>query len=326
VIDIDPEGAERLLVAPDDLPGEGEGEARVDRLPYDVSWLPGGDRVAFNTLLTIEHGLVTNDDLWIVDVESGELTRLLEDGEGGAFAFSPDGDALVVADASTVSILDADGTNRRTLLTFETVNTASEYAYIPQPVWTPDGAYALVAISSPEPFTTEGEPGATLWRLPRDANRAQELNELEGEFLRASMTDELWSPDREHMAYLAGEDQVFTTLMIADAYGSDPEPYATGVTDLHGWSPDGATVAYAVGGERAREVATYRLLLGAPGADPIDVTPTHTAAEVLDLQWIDADTFVYITGETGQVVLNIGQVEGADRPLVTGVSAFDTVD
>lgn len=82
---------ERRLVSAADLPGqmgytiEAEEETMLDRLPQQVAWLDDSRRIAFNTLLEAGYGVLSFYDLWIADTETGTVTRLLEDGDGGSF-------------------------------------------------------------------------------------------------------------------------------------------------------------------------------------------------------------------------------------------------
>ncbi|NLF03370.1 MAG: hypothetical protein GX601_20605, partial [Anaerolineales bacterium] len=193
------------LVAVADLPGEtvtasdSDDEILLDRVPMQVAWLPGSNALAFNTQLMVEHGMAPKDDLWRVGVDSQGLTQVLPDGQGGVFAFSPDGAHLAVSTPSEVSMMNADGGNRRALVDFDFVDTASEYAFYPMPAWAPDGSSALVAISSPEPFS-DAIPTADVWRLPVDG-AALQLATLSGTFLFSAMGDSLWSADRTRVGY-----------------------------------------------------------------------------------------------------------------------------
>ncbi|MFP4344655.1 MAG: hypothetical protein ACLFU8_08185 [Anaerolineales bacterium] len=308
---------ERLLVAPDDLPGEmgtpieAEEEVMLDRLPWEISWLPVGGRAAFNTFLQAGYGLSTNEDLWLVDVETGVLSRLLADGEGGSFAFSPDATALLVSDPTTVSMLDADGTNRRELVTFDFVNTASEYAYIPQPIWAPDGSYGLIAIQSAEPFGDDST--GSLWRLPREGEAAL-LNVLPGRFLFNTMLqNNLWSPDRSRFAYVSRDGQ---QLSIANGDGSGGEVYAVGDVEFRRWAPDSARFIYSAG-----QPPTF--YIGEPGATPISLALSGDAGQVLSVRWVAPSRFVYSIGNFDSAAVLLGEIGRPHRTLATSTQGFD---
>ncbi len=318
VIEIDGSGARRL-VAPTDLPGElgtpmgAEGEVLLDRLPFEVRWLPLGERVAFNTLIEGGYCLLTNDDLWLVDVGTGALTRLLADGEGGSFAFSPDETSLIVSTPTTVSMLNADGTNRRLLVSFDFVNTASEYAYVPAPLWAPDGSYGLIAIQSAEPFGDD--PQGRLWQLPRTGDAVQ-LNTLPGIFLFHTMGENrLWSPDRSRFAYV-GPD--WEQLFIADGAGNGAELYATGRAEFYGWSPDNARFIYSLG-------APSTFFIGEQGSAPQPLLPPGETGQVLNARWVSPSHFAYSVGDFAAAEIRLGELGGAHRTLATDAQGFDVV-
>ena len=316
---------ERRVVGPEDLPGEmgmpieSDVEVLLDRLPLQVTWLPDSRAVAFNTRIEGGYGLIANDDLWLVDIETGALTALLPDGEGGSFAFSPDGARLVACTPTTVTMMGADGTNRRELVTFDFVNTASEYAYHPMPAWAPDSSYALVAISSPEPFA----PGASgnVWRLPVSGDTVL-LATLPGNFLFATMGNALWSPDRTRIAYTApaaGGGPNTRDLIIAGVDGSDPVVYATGELDFQGWTPTGHRFTFW-------QNQPGELYLGQIAEPPQRLVGPGEADRIQSLRWADGETFAYVTGEWGAFIFRVGQVGGAHRTIGTSNDGFAQLD
>ncbi|MBN1259059.1 MAG: PD40 domain-containing protein [Anaerolineae bacterium] len=315
VIGVDGSGA-RSLVLPEDLPGEpgtpaGEDEeGMLDRLPYQVHWLPDSSGVAFNTLLETGYGLLTKDDLWIATLESDAPLQLLPDGTGGAFAHAPAGDLILVADADSVAMANANGTDRREVLAFEPVNTASEYAYIPQPVWLPDGTAGLAAISSPAPF----EPGAEglLWSLPR-SGAAERLATAPGLFLFVTMNDRAWSPDRQWLAYF-GEDR--TTLFLTSYNGATQITVATGVGQFLSWSPDSGQFAYSLLGDG-------NVMIGALDGASYPFPADEGVGPVWDVQWLDATSSVYVAGDYGDFTLWTGALDGEQRIIDVGVEDFD---
>ena len=320
-------GGERRVVDPDDLPGEmgapidSDTDVLLDRLPLQIAWLPDSHTIAFNTIIEGGYGLTTNDDLWLVDLESGTLTQLLRDGEGGAFAFSPDGSHLVVSTSSRVTMMDADGSNPRVMVTFEFVNTASEYAYQPMPVWAPAGSHALVAISSPQPFGPEVASG-NIWRLPVDGD-ATLLATLPGQFLFNTMNGDLWSPDRTRIAYTVpiGEANSNThDLIIADVDGDDPIVYASGELEFLSWAPRGDRFAF-------RYNQPSEVYLGRVGLPPAQLlAPLEGIERIASLRWADEETLVYVVVGTDTFAIWGGQVDVGYRIIATSSGSFPQLD
>jgi dipeptidyl aminopeptidase/acylaminoacyl peptidase len=331
-------GGERQLVGPEDLPGvmgepPGSSEpVQFDRQPLQIVWLPDSHTVAFNTTVGVTWGTAHHDDLWLIDIETRELSRLLPDGEGGAFAFSPDASHLLVSTSTAVAMLDAGGGNRRTLLTFESVATYSEYAYHPMPVWSPDGSYALVAVSSPDPL--EPGAGADLWRLSLSGD-ATLLGTLTGDLIHNSQHDALWSPDRARLAYtvaVAGDDPNARDLVVADADGGNPVVYASGKPRLLGWDNTGEPSVQTWTPDSQRFVywqdqdLSGALLLGQPGEPATPLSPPEGIGPVLSLRWADANSFAFVAGEQEAYVLGIGQAGGAWRVIGASDDALVQLD
>ena len=312
---------ERPLVTLDMLPGEiGEtidtpGPVMLDRLPWQIAWVCDSANVAFNTILETGYGLTTYNDLWIADTTTGSVNQVLPDGQGGSFAFSPDGSSLLVADEVSVSMMAADGSNRRELFRFPFVNTASEYAFIPQPVWAPDSSYGLVAISGPEPFGEPEDSYTTLWRLPRTGN-AEELMTITGFNLNQAMSGYIFSPDGEHIAYnegafMEGDTQIATldgTIVTTNRYAYD----------YYGWSTDGSLIIL------------YRdapFLAGTTRPQQELDMPEEIHAWSAHYKWVGPKTYVGLDFSyfEEQTSLWVTEIDGQSRIIDTEVYSFDAV-
>ena len=131
--------------------------------PSQVAWRPGTHELYFNTAPQVDGpGLFLNDDLWVVDVVSGQLTPLLAPGEGGKFYFSPDGSQLAVVTPGRINLMDPDGSNRRDGLTHTPVITYSEFAYYALPVWAADSSSFMAAIPPVDILAGDHQPNS-IW-------------------------------------------------------------------------------------------------------------------------------------------------------------------
>jgi len=224
----------------------------------------------------------------------------------------PDGALLLVANTSSVARWRADGSHRLTLVTFPWVNTASEYAYVPQPIWSPAGDYGLVAISSPEPFGDA--PSGTLWRLPREGE-AVPLVTIPGNFLFNTMEDALWSPDRSRICYFGTAPY---ELMVAQADGSDARRYAVQVGDFLGWAPDSEHLAFKTLGN---PVVMLGSLETTP--QPLKIPPGAADGSIWQFGWMTGTSFVALSGDYRSAVLWRGSLDGATQVVDEGVQGFD---
>ncbi len=315
VINTDGTG-EKPLVLTADLPGQmgyaidEEEETMLDRLPQQVAWLSDSRRIAFNTLLEAGYGVISFYDLWIADTENGTVTRLLEDGDGGSFAYSPDGSKILVSNPNSVSMVSADGSNRRQLVSYPFVNTASEYAYNPQPVWAPDGSYGLVAIASEEPFFAD--PYIMLWRLPL-SGEAELLSTLPGMNLFSTMNDRIWNEARTALAYIDDE----YIMHLATLTGESLQSYGS-AEYFYGWSADDRFWLLSLGGDLLVAGSAMELT-------PLEL-PEGDHSGWFEVKWVSGTDYVALSGNYYEgMTLWTGRVGGGLREISAGVNSFDAL-
>lgn len=317
----------RPLVTLDHLPGTtgkpmgSEITVLLDRLPWHVRWKENSKEVVFNTLIEGGYGLLTNNDLWLADVLSGAVTQILPDGLGGSFAFSPDGSALIVADDTSVSIMDAGGESRRELISFPFVNTASEYAFIPQPAWAPDGSYGLVAISGPEPFgdSDNEERFTSIWMLPRGGD-AVELFKVYGWNLDAAMSGNIFSPNCEYIAFAEG-DSPDGSFNIAAPDGSIIATFDYARVN-HGWSADNRLLIlegeepFLAGIDRPKQVLQL----------PAGADARSTGYRWVEYRWVGSAVYIGLEWNyNGKNQLFVTEVDGEVLIIDSEVGSFDAL-
>src|SRR5258706_10291216 len=132
--------------------------------------------ILFNTYAIMQNGPDRQqfaDDLWRVDVLSGKITRLMDDGQGGMFAISPDGQRIAIVQpgdyatqrSGSIQIIDPDAKNRLNLLSFPVINSASSSSYYPHVLWSADSQNLFAAIPDPQLITaTSNLPTTSLYR------------------------------------------------------------------------------------------------------------------------------------------------------------------
>jgi hypothetical protein len=321
VVNIDGSEARRLVVA-NELPGqEGElaetGETVLfDRLPYQIAWLPDGSGVVFNTELAVDYGEKTFNDLWVADLATFAVTQVIADGQGGNFAYSPGGSELMVAGNTSVSLYDATFENSRQLLTFPFVDTASEFGFIPIPVWAPDGSYALVAIPDPTMGRNYIDPiEADIWQLPL-TGEARLVNAFSGLNLNAAMSGVMFSPDGLHFAYYNGPSMQ-GSIDISTLEGEIINSLDSGYEVLC-WSTDGSLITlYGDSG----------FLGGLNRA--VEELPMHEEAYGwwALYKWVDPSTYVGLdlSHFLEETVLWVTEIDGSSRIIDYGAQSFDAI-
>jgi hypothetical protein len=75
-----------------------------------MAFLPGSHALYFNTFEAFETvGLAMTNDLFRINTDSGDLTRLLTPGIGGNFVISPDGSQIVIVRPDSINMVGPGG-------------------------------------------------------------------------------------------------------------------------------------------------------------------------------------------------------------------------
>ncbi len=271
--------------------------------PSQLGLIPGSHTLLFNNRAVFEGpGLAKFDDLFSLDLDSGELTPLLPPGSGGDFWFSPDGRRLALVRPDSLGMVRTDGSDPQLqALRYPPVITYSEYSFYPIPVWSPDSSLVQVVIPSQDPFAAH--PGGKVWRVLVAGGPPQVLREFEGDFFRPQGPAPLLSPNLAWLAFRrAGASFGESRLVLASLLDGGESVYDRGSIQWGGWGPDSAHFIYTKDGGTA-------LQLGALGAEP------QPLAEGIGLRWLDADRFLYLRGTPGDYAIVLQQLEGSPLPL-----------
>jgi Tol biopolymer transport system component len=329
----EPTSEERELVSAEDFAAMEGREPGLEVGLYRFDWIPGTHILAFNTQLKMEIGLFLNDDLHVVNADSGERTALLPPGEGGEFHYAPDGSQAAVVTPGKISLVDADGGNRREALTYAPIATASEFQYYPQPVWAADAGSLRVAIPPVDPFAQPAQL-TSIWRVRTDGSTASLLTSIAA----AQVSQPAFSPDLRYVAHLYAEhvDPASSAYPESDLVVTDLESGGTDTvypreddirqvtlengdtithrpiaTQIYGWSPDAQYLAF--GANPHPELPTQaQIAMVVP--DPVggEVVPAHGNADgvVIDVKWVDATRYLFLAQSARGWDVILGQVGG----------------
>jgi len=252
-------------------------------VPNRIEWAPGTHLLTFNTRMTLEGpGLFLGDGIHQVDADTGVITVLMAPGTAGDFYYSPDGSQIAITNADFISVVNADGTNRRDLLSFPIVITYSEYNYYPPVSWSSDSTFLRGAIPPADPLASPPDP-TTIWHLPADGSPASTLATVPTvPFFQNAVR---FSPDTTQIAYFTevtpGAPPVLD-LHLANADGSGDVVYVSGDLRFHGWATDGINFIYSISGHTPR--------VGRLGDTPSFIPGISFLGGV---SWVDETRFLY---------------------------------
>lgn len=269
---------------------------------YQLAQIPGRQALLFNTWILHEGpGLRVSRDLFYIDLDTGELVRLLDRGEAGFnFDISPDGRRIALLHPEAIDLARLEGTTlvdlRREVFTFPPVLTYSEYAFIPSTLWAPDSS-ALFAFIPPPDIMAPDPPPLRVWRIPL-TGEPEVFSEVE-----VGEVSAYFSPDLQWVVYIAEDGPRF----LARSDGSEIRPYSGGGPT---WSPDSRFFAGLWDDSRV-------LSIGRVDGEPINIPLDDFAHGPI---WVTGDTFLLWIGRGGAWRLVLGRVDGTLETLATSRS------
>jgi hypothetical protein len=211
---------------------------------------------------------------------------VLEAEEGGEFTYSPNGQQIAIATHEDISLVAADGSDLWHALSFDPVVTMSEFRFVPSPVWAADGQSLRVAIPPADPFGDPGQP-TQVWAIAVDRSAPTLVASLEAQPAQPLSS---FSADLRRVAYLGQSEGA---LLVTDLRTGQTTTHAVQAGDVYGWAPDSQRFAFLAN-------------LSLPQAQIFElegnIVPAHEdeAAVAIDLAWMDAERYVYLTQTDGQ--------------------------
>ena len=270
-----------------------------DLYEHFLHWVPDGSRLVFDI----------DDTIWTLDIEGARLLQVADtvpDDDRYANAYfghyadvSPDGSRIVYStceyplDGYEIATVRVDGTDQRRL--------TKDGHFDHYPVWSPDGNRAalvkyrlwadVVDMYPIYDWVTQRRAQLSILPVKSGAGRLLDVVLRRGDVRRLEATSRLalappvWSPDGEHLAFIAneGEDRRYSyrgraayryTRVLNTVREDGSQLTRIGeTTALPTWSPDGDELAYAtVDGDipalyAVRPDGTGRRLIWSGGAD-----------------------------------------------------------
>lgn len=282
-------------------------------VPSQIEFVPGTHRLLFNTQGTFAGpGLAKSDDLYALDTDTGVLSRLLDPGQGGNFALSPDGRSVALVRPTALGLVAVDGSNLRPdLVTFPSVITYSEFLFYPPVVWKPDSSAFGAVIPSEDPLAPDAYGEA--WLVPADGSPPVRLARVNGDLYFPQLGGRsLLSPDLARLAFLRPTTTPnISALLLAASDGSGETVYTTGSLTWLGWGPDSHHFAY---------LENRVLVVAAVGEAAAPLGPA------VDARWLGATELLVLSGQRGAWTLSRATVGSAPTPLLSPAGDFVPYD
>jgi Tol biopolymer transport system component len=291
--------------------------------PVNPVWSPDSRAIAFETMLSCER-CGSSEDLWIYELESGQIAPLLFEEEGGRFYFSPDGTMLAVSSRTEIYTIDRSGNNRQIMLVYEPIQTLEGFHY-PLLSWTNDGAAVMAAVPPKDQMLLEIsltpagiEDRTSLWRLALNGE-----SELVTQI--PDVQDGAWSPNCALFAY----SEINTArLVVVD--GKDGGLIYEGVGLFQGWNPDGRRFTF-LPDLPGKTFWLDDLELGSIDGSSWHLVPLKEASGLRPVRWIDDEHFLYLAklgeGFDGDgFEIRLKQVNGSYRLIYTSNDRWASMD
>lgn len=323
---------ERPLLGASDLDGMAGQGSELRFSQFD--WAPGTHLLAFNTRRYQAGAWVPNHDLYLADADTLALTQLLPPDKGGEFHYSPDGTMIAVVTEGAISLVDADGENRKeAVLTYTPVNPGGIDHFYAQPTWSADSSSLMVAIPAPVAWDTgmgETQDGSTasalasqpttIWHLTADGGPASLVGKI-NTIPTIDPRSVSFSSDLVFAAYAELKEGESTTLgqpdvwLVINRLGAIDRQAYPELDSFYGWAPGGREFAFSAGQVESQ------LVIG-QWSGPTGYSGVLEGASVEDLRWVNADNYLFVVrhhqeagAEGDSWNLMLGNVEGASTKL-----------
>jgi hypothetical protein len=318
VINADASGL-RNLVLPANFAALPRPADTLATIPSHVSWMPDSLTIAMTTRIAYEGpGGAAGESLFLINSNTSAMSTLLTIASewNWDYTFSPDASLIAISRPEGMDIYNGDGSLLiADLITFPFVNTASEYAWIPDPVWSPDGTALVVVVPPQDPWSfTPADSKVYQWNTT-DASAV----------LRFTAVMSYWpmeiasiAPDLSKLLYLVQDGDPMDNrhaLTLVNVDGSGSQVIDSGeLYNLPEWSTDAGRFYYYSNAGQAYIVE--------PGSAPVGYPAYY---QVRDVKWVDPVRFIGVSGPVSGWQLFLGSVSAPAVIIFAGTTGDDQI-
>ncbi len=217
------------------------------------AWSPDGSRIVFES----DRGSDTGVDVYVMDADGSNPTRLTETGMNLTPSWSPDGTKIVFSshrdDGEGIFVMNSDGSGETLLL--------SDPSLYSTPVWSPQGTTIAFDSERDDSGCTQGPCNYDVFVMNADGSGVVRLTDSP-----AFDGFPAWSPDGTSMIFASERNQpgfpdVFT---LSSECCSIPAPVTEGGGNFPEFSPIGDAIVY--------DGADGLMVMNPDGSDPTALT------------------------------------------------------
>lgn len=274
--------------------------------PRNVVWVPGTHKLAFSTYSFPPDGGYPDvfEELRVIDTETGSIEVLLDENEGGSYAYSPDGGAIALVSDTSVSLLRGDGAFiARDIVTYPALGMTDFYHH-PAVTWDADSRFFTFAvINAVDGLDVAYNPDvtSTIWRVTVDGS-ATELATITG-----MATGPAFSPDLNQVAFMrvSPKGVPLREMHIADVYGAWDIVYGEGEQlTFWQWQPEDEAGEFIF-------LEQGKPFLGRLCQDPVPLQPQAEPKDFARrINWVDDQRYLFMLDD---LTLHLGALDGSQR-------------
>jgi len=271
-----------------------------------LSFLPNTHLLLFNTgKVDLYHPQetgpsISNEDLFLVDMDTNKINVLLPPGKEEGFRVSPDGNLVAIQTKGHIDVIEINGKMiYRNLVTYTPTHP---YDLKPNFFWGSDSAELIVALPAREIYDLSGPEAYSIWRYSINGSAKAQLS-----FNPPPLDSCCASPDGNWFLYNYGyypgktSDKITSGLYLGNLRDGSTQLYVQ-YSQLFSWNPDSIHFIFGDGQE---------IFLGAVSEQAKFIVKGRF------MGWLDDNLFLYYSFDND--TLFVGDIRKTGIPIFTNM-------